>query len=282
MKNLILLVLTFFFVTLAFGSGQTDYPFEVQKSGQGDQAMILIPGFSCSGEVWNETKATLPEHFTFYTLTMAGFAGVAPHPDSNFENWKIGIADYIINEKIDQPIIVGHSMGGGLAMALAADYPELIGKIVVVDALPCLMALSNPSFEQQENVDCSSSVEQITAMNDEQFRQMQFMSMPQMMQNADMMETVVNWSVKSDRETFAKMFCDFTNTDLRQRIEKIECPSFILLESPFKNFKEPIEAQYANLKTADLRYAEKGLHFIMYDDKEWYFNQLNDFLVEKL
>ena len=42
-------------------------------------------------------------------------------------------------------------MGGGLALALAADYPDLIGKIVVVDALPCLAALSNVSFISKEN-----------------------------------------------------------------------------------------------------------------------------------
>jgi pimeloyl-ACP methyl ester carboxylesterase len=43
-----------------------------------------------------------------------------------------GIATYIKNNKIEKPVIIGHSMGGGLAMAIAADYPELVGKIVIV------------------------------------------------------------------------------------------------------------------------------------------------------
>jgi len=32
------------------------------------------------------------------------------------------------------------------------------------------------------------------------------------------------------------------------------------------------------LKTADLQYANKGLHFIMYDDKEWFDGQVNNFI----
>ena len=55
----------------------------------------------------------------------------------------------------------------------------------------------------------------------------------------------------------------------------------ILLEAYFKNVKPAIEEQYKNLKTANLQYSNKGLHFIMYDDKEWYFSQLNNFISTK-
>lgn len=259
--------------------GQTDkYFFEVQKKGQGKQAMIFIPGFACSGEVWNETITKFEKEYTCYSLTMAGFAGVKPQVNSSFKNWVISIADFIKDNKIEKPIIVGHSMGGSLALAIASDYPDLIDKIIVVDALPCLFALTNPNFESKENNDCSSSVNQIIAMSDEQFYQMQKLSIPQLLADTTMQEKVVSWSVKSDRKTFAEMYCDFSNTDLREKIQNIKCPSLILLESYFAYMKPAIEEQYKNLKTANLQYANKGLHFIMYDDKEWYFSQINNFL----
>jgi len=50
-----------------------------------------------------------------------------------------------------------------------------------------------------------------------------------------------------------------------------------LLEPSFKGEKG-ITEQYSKLKTAQLEYANKGLHFIMYDDKEWYLNELKAFL----
>ncbi|CAC9973383.1 alpha/beta fold hydrolase [Flavobacterium panici] len=280
MKKYIILIIAFLFSALCLNVfAQTkSYPFEVLKTGKGKQSIIFIPGFASSGEVWNETKTAFEKDFTCYTLTMAGFAGAEPQPNPSFENWKTGIANYIKENKIQKPIIIGHSMGGGLALAIAADYPELIGKIVVVDALPCLAALTDPSFKSKENNDCSATVNQMTAMTETQFYDMQKQTMPRLLQDTSKLETVIGWSVKSDRKTFAQMYCDFFNTDLRDKISTIKCPSLILLESYFINLKPAIEGQYKNLKTANFQYANKGLHFIMYDDTEWYLTQLNTFL----
>lgn len=65
----------------AFGQTKTKF-FEVTKSGQGNKSIIFIPGFSCSGEVWNETKTKFEKEYSCYTLTMAGFAGVKPQENS--------------------------------------------------------------------------------------------------------------------------------------------------------------------------------------------------------
>ncbi|MFZ1571979.1 MAG: alpha/beta hydrolase [Candidatus Kapaibacterium sp.] len=260
-----------------FGQNKS-YPFDIKISGQGKQSIIFIPGFASSGEVWNETKSIYDKDFTCYTLTMAGFAEVKAQPNATFTNWETNIVNYIKENKIEKPILIGHSMGGGLALAIASDYPELIEKIIVVDALPCLAALMNPTFKAVEKTDCSAMINQMASATNEQFYQMQKMSIPRLVADTSKQELVVGWSVKSDRRTFAEMYCDFSNTDLREKIKTIKCPSLILLEEYFKNVKPAIEEQYKNLKTANLQYSNKGLHFIMYDDKEWYLIQLNNFL----
>lgn len=281
MKKYILIIALFSALCINVFAQTKSYPFEVVKTGKGKQTIIFIPGFASSGDVWNETKTNFEKDFTCYTLTMAGFAGVKPLPNPSFENWKNEIANYIKTNKIEKPILVGHSMGGGLALALAADYPELIEKIVVVDALPCLSALMDPSFKSKENNDCSVMVNQMMSMTDIQFYDMQKQTMPRLLENTSKLELVVDWSVKSDRKTFAEMYCDFSNTDLREKIAAIKCPSLILLESYFVNLKPAIEAQYKNLKAANLQYANKGLHFIMYDDTAWYLEQVNNFIKSK-
>jgi pimeloyl-ACP methyl ester carboxylesterase len=279
-KSTIILPLFIALCVNTVGQNKTN-AFEVVKSGQGSESMIFIPGFACSGEVWNETKTKFEKDYTCYTLTMAGFADVKPQPSTSFKNWKTSIANYIKENNIDKPIIIGHSMGGGLALAIASDYPDLVGKIIVVDALPCLQALSNPTFKSKEENDCSVTINQIMAMTNEEFCQMQKMSISRLLEDSTMQEKVVSWSVESDRKTFSEMYCDFWNIDLREEIRKIECPTLILLESYFVNIKSSVEEQYKNLKYADLRYAKKGLHFIMFDDKEWYFSQLTNFLKSK-
>jgi len=280
MNNLKIAIALLLFMVLCgntFGQTKTN-AFELTKSGQGSKSIIFIPGFSCSGEVWNETKSIFEKDFTCYTLTMAGFAEVKAQPGATFKNWENSIANYIKENNIEKPIVIGHSMGGGLALALASDYPELIEKIIVVDALPCLAALMNPAFKTEEKPDCSALINQMISATDEQFYQMQKMSISRLVADTSKQELVVGWSVKSDRRTFAEMYCDFSNTDLREKIKTIKCPSMVLLEEYFKNVKPAIEEQYKNLGNADIKYSNKGLHFIMYDDKEWYLNQLNNFI----
>lgn len=280
LKTIIIFVLLCIECTNVYGQQKPTY-FDIIKSGQGKKSIIFIPGFASSAAVWDDTKEKFEKNYTCYTLTMAGFAGVAPQKDSSFENWETAIADFIKENNIHNPIIIGHSMGGALALALAADYPELIGKIVVVDALPCLAALSNPTFKTEDNPDCSAIVNQINSISDEQFYQMQKMSIQRLIADTTKHELVIDWSSKSDRKTFAEMYCDFSNTDLREKIKNIKCPTLILLEEYFKNVKPAIEEQYKNLKTANLQYSNKGLHFIMYDDEEWYFSQLENFIPTK-
>lgn len=277
--------ITFAFLFFAWainGFGQTNnYTFEFNKSGKGKKAIIFIPGFACSGEVWSETKKEFENEYTCYALTMAGFAGVKPQPNMSFKNWASSIVHFIKENKIDKPILVGHSMGGGLAMAIASDFPELVSKLIVVDALPCLQALSKPDFISKENNDCSPMVSQMEGLTDEQFYQIQKQSIPQLVADTSKQDLVVKWSLQSDRKTFATMYCDFFNVDLREKIKAIKCPSLILLESYFVSIKPQIDAQYKNLKTANLQYANKGLHFIMYDDKDWYLSQLKTFITMK-
>jgi len=188
------------------------------------------------------------------------------------------IAAYIKENKISNPVIVGHSIGGGLALMLASDYPELISKIVVVDALPCLAALQNPSFQANPNADCTPYVKQFESMSDAQFLGMQQQTIPSLMADTVHRAEAVQWSVRSDRAALAQIFCQFSNTDLRNTIASVKCPALILLESGFIAIQPAIAEQYKNLKNADLQYAGKGLHFVMYDDTNWYFQQTDRFL----
>ncbi len=277
MKKVILTTVILLFSFLTFSQ---EYPFSITKIGKGNQALIFIPGFASSGDVWNETIDSLKNDYTCYVLTMSGFAGAPPKDNSSFEYWKTEIAKFISENKINKPIVIGHSMGGGLAMAIAADYPDLLNKIVVVDALPCLLALTNPEFKSVADNDCSNLVDQIMKMPEDQFIQMQKMSVASLSANQSKHDEILSWSLKSDRKTFAQMFCDFSNTDLRQRIKNVQIPSLILLEAPFKTIEDSINEQYKEMPSAQLKYANKGLHFIMFDDQEWYIKELVDFLKE--
>ncbi|MBV8255874.1 MAG: alpha/beta hydrolase [Chitinophaga sp.] len=252
--------------------------FSVKTSGKGKQPILFIPGFTCSGDVWNETTAHLGNAYTSYVLTMSGYAGSPAQAAPNLDIWIEDIAAYVRKNKLDHPVIIGHSLGGGVAMALATRYPDLFSKIIIVDALPCLGSLMNPAFKSEVKPDCSAIQNQIMPLTDSQFYKMQKRTITQLCMDTLAQKAIVNWGVTTDRKTYADTYCQFANMDQRESIGQIKIPALVLLEARFVNFKPAIEDQYKQLKTATLKFANKGLHFIMYDDKEWYLDQIDNFL----
>ena len=276
MKKILLAAFGLFaFATVSYS--QTSYPFDVKISGKGKTPVLLIPGFACSGEVWNGTLKLLEPHYKCYTLTMHGFAGAKADTAPNIKFWISSIGKYIENEHLQKPIVIGHSIGGVMAEWLAADYPNSISEIIVVDALPCLFALGDSTYVSYPNPKCSFMANYYKSMSPVQFKAMQTMATHKLVDDTIMVDTIVQWSVLSDRNTLGEIFCQFRNVDMRDKLAQITCPALILLESSFKGEKG-IKEQYSKLKTGELEYANKGQHFIMYDDKDWYMNELKTFL----
>lgn len=270
-----------FSLCLIFGQflvAQSARPFAVEIIGAQERQAILIPGFSCHGEVWSSTVEQLRSQYTCHVLTLAGFAGQPKIDAPSMNLFVAAIAEYIELQQLEQVSIIGHSMGGMLALELAAKHPSRISQIVVVDALPSLAALQNPSFVVDKNPDCSNMVERLTSQSEIQFTQFQQASVYGLCSEQAKHQRIVDWAVASDRATLGEVYCQLMQTDLRSTIADIQCPSLILLEANFKAMDAQIANQYKALSTAELKYANQGLHFIMYDDPTWYHEQLADFL----
>ncbi len=100
--------------------------------------VILIPGLSASRGIWNGTVAAVPG-YRYHLVQVAGFAGT---PAAGNSAGKVAapvadeIARYIADHRLGRPAIVGHSMGGSIAMMIGARHPEVAGRVMVVDMLP--------------------------------------------------------------------------------------------------------------------------------------------------
>ena len=110
---------------------------QVAVRGQGPD-VILIHGLSASRSVWNSTVAAMPG-YRFHIVQILGFAGTAPGGNARGKV-AAGVAEelarYIAANRLGRPAIVGHSMGGSIAMMLAARFPRQAGRVMVVDMIP--------------------------------------------------------------------------------------------------------------------------------------------------
>jgi N-formylmaleamate deformylase len=104
-----------------------DRAFVVRVTGTGPRSMILIPGFLSHGEVWDEVVAHVGTRYRCHVLTLAGFAGVPAVDGPLLPRVRDEIIAYIKETKLDHPVLVGHSLGGFLALWVGSTAPDLEG-----------------------------------------------------------------------------------------------------------------------------------------------------------
>lgn len=255
-------------------------PFDVQTYGKSGSAIVLIPGYASSPEVWTSTIRALEAKHRLYVLHFAGFAGKPAAEQAGFVAWSSEVSQWLKQLPEQEVSIIGHSMGGVMALWLAAELPQKVQKVVVVDALPCLAAFSNPAFKADPDFSCDASIAQMTALSDSAFRAMQVQGATWLVNDSSWQQRLVSWSMQSDRRTLAAVYCGFMQTDLRPKLPQIQSQVLVQLEAPFVGYQSTIAAQYAGLKGVELQYAPKGLHFVMIDAADWYFESLAAFLTQ--
>lgn len=98
--------------------------------------LIIVHGLYGSSDNWLTVAKKLSAEYTVYLIDQRNH-GRSPNSDEhNYEAMKNDLAEFFEQHKIGKATVIGHSMGGKTAMSFAADYPEHIEKLVVVDIAP--------------------------------------------------------------------------------------------------------------------------------------------------
>jgi pimeloyl-ACP methyl ester carboxylesterase len=108
---------------------------QVEVVGEKGPAVILIPGLSSGPWVWRDTAPRLAAGHRVYLLTLPGFDGRAPRKNVTLESLQQDLLALIEQRKLDEPVLVGHSLGGTLSLAFAAGHSDRIRGVVAVDGL---------------------------------------------------------------------------------------------------------------------------------------------------
>ncbi len=269
-------------------SAQSSLPFKVNISGKGKQSVIFIPGLTCPGAVWDETLSQLKGKFTCHVVSLPGFAGQpAVTRDKYLVSMRDELISYIHTNRLKDVIIVGHSLGGFLGLSIASTEPNLVSSLIIVDSLPFMGAIQNPAATEESVRPMAQKMrDQMANATPEQVKESQKYFLPGMVDNKEKREVISNWGVTSDSKTVAQAMYELQTTDLRENVAKVKCPTLILgawvaykqygatKESTTKIF----ELQYTKMENKKIILSDIGKHFLMYDDPEWFFNNVNEFL----
>ena len=245
--------------------------FSVQVQGSGPD-VILIPGLTAGREVWQATARALPG-YRYHLIQVSGFAGepargnargavVAPLAEE--------IARYIADRGLRRPAIVGHSMGGTVAMMIGVRRPGLAGRIMVVDMLPQPAGLVGGTA-----ADMGPLADSLRGMLDSEGGRRLFASILGSFSPPDTANR------RSDPDVVARAMHELARIDLSADLRRLRAPLTVVYASPDRRAQAAVDGSFAGAYSAAgarlVRIDNSG-HMIMLDQPVRFRQALNDFL----
>lgn len=271
---------------------KTKSALSVETKGTGP-ALIFIPGLNSGKETFRATCDYFQKNYQCHLLQLPGFAGHPAIPGLQ-QDFLVAMRDkvlaYINTHKLHKVTLVGHSLGGTLSLMLALKAPDLVDRLVIVDAQPFYPAIQNPALTAEL---MRPQAEQMRAMMNNQsqadYEKNAVANMQGMSNNPAHMPLLIEWSKSSDRTTTTQAMVALMTTDLRDDIAAIKQPTLVLgAWAAYKAYGSTKDStagiyklQYEKLKNVDIRMSATGYHFLTWDDGDWVNRQINEFLSTK-
>ncbi len=106
--------------------------FRIAGSGP---VILMLHGVGDNSTTWDTVHARLAQRFTVIAPDLLGHGeSDKPRADYSLAAFANGVRDLLIALDIDRVTVVGHSLGGGIAMQFAYHYPQFVERVVLVSA----------------------------------------------------------------------------------------------------------------------------------------------------
>ncbi len=259
----------------------------VEVVGEG-MPVLMIPGLNSGADTWRDTCTALQPQVQCHLVQLPGFAGQPAVAEEAFlDGMRDRLLAYLDAEGLEEPAVIGHSLGGLLAMQMAIEAPEAVGRLVIVDSLPFLPAAQNPLATVDQVRPMAEQMRAAwTAADDATYAMQSEAAIPTMARAPEDVETLREWGRASDRATTTQAMYELMTTDLRGRLDAIRAPTLVLGSwaayephgASLESTRGIFESQYANLDGVRIEMSGAGYHFLMWDDPQWLQGQVRGFL----
>jgi pimeloyl-ACP methyl ester carboxylesterase len=251
-------------------------------------AVILLPGLASSQSVFDAEARILAPTYRLYRVQVDGFAGAPAGANATgpvLEPIVAELHQYILASQI-HPAVIGHSLGGLLALMLADEHPADIQKLLIVDTLPFYALVFNP-YATVDSIKPQGLAmrSQFIDAPDPDFAAGAAQSSNALVNDPAAKILVTAMATSSNRTVFAEAMYEDLTTDMRPRLATIKVP-FTLLYPYDPKFQgaDPsavdslYKSAYAAMPNLTLHRIDASRHFIMYDQPAAFDAQVQSFL----
>jgi pimeloyl-ACP methyl ester carboxylesterase len=105
------------------------------RTGGSGPPLVLIHGITSTSSTWERVLPTLARRFTVLAPDLIGHGDSAkPRGDYSLGAYASGVRDLMVALDHERATVIGHSLGGGVAMQFAYQFPERCERLVLVDS----------------------------------------------------------------------------------------------------------------------------------------------------
>lgn len=251
--------------------------------------VILIPGLASSGHVWDATVDHIKAGHRVHVVQVAGFAGAPAGANGSgpvLEPVVEAVHAYIVASKLKAPAVIGHSLGGLIAMRLAIAHPGDAGRIMIVDSLPFFGMLMGPQMSVATIEPRAKAMrDQLVAGTQESYAAAEPAQMARLIKSHNAEADAANAAASaSDHRVVGQAIYDDFTTDVRPDLAKITVPVTMLYPYDASTgasqamFDGLYTGAFAPLKGATLKRIDGSYHFIMIDQPAAFLAEVGGFL----
>lgn len=253
--------------------------------------VVLIPGLATPRAVWGSLADELALSHRVLLVQVNGFGG-----DDPGENLQPGILDgvvadlsrYLDQNQLPSTAVIGHSMGGLIAMIFAKRHPESVERLMTVDALPFFAAQLAPPGGDITVAEAEPTARMMRDTIAARYGREPDLatieaSLAGMSLRPENRERMVSWSIAADARVIAQAIFENMTTDIRPELSSIRVP--ITVVYPWNDQGLPpdrIDAFYRRQFSgaADIRFVDiaDSAHFVMLDQAEIFEEKVHTFL----
>jgi esterase len=141
-----------------------------KQLGHGEP-LVLLHGLFGQSDNWFGVAPKFAEKFHVFAPDLRNHGHSPHHAEMDYPLMAADVEKFFAAQKIESAHVIGHSMGGKVAMQFALDFPERVKKLVVVDMAPraykrvhepifaALLALDLVSFETRTQIEDALALE---------------------------------------------------------------------------------------------------------------------------
>jgi len=190
-------------------------PPEYLKEGRGEFEMVLIHDLGSNAKVWKDIEPYMRSTFKLWEFELSGHGATPPveHPTIKSEADRLGA--FLDAQDIAYPTLVGHGVGGMIALRYTIDHPSRVHRLILMDTT------AQPLTTPDEQVDFAAKL----ASNYDETVARRYLAMSP---KPEVTDRILDDALRTDSASFISLLMSTNDFDVTHQLAGLTVPLLIV------------------------------------------------------